>query len=326
MTATLSVITLVVRLRESSHTAFGDAIYREKVSNENPVFGFKQFSNALHDYNEAFKEGDLVHFGGKFTIDDNKLMLLVEAACVLEPQLGRNGERLKWEPEKIPSTKPFVHITTSACEPLSTSNNMNFVKTKSLIYSPFHSAARYINFEIGYSSESKWLEYLSDKWSEFANFFVAGFLEAIYTDGSTTYVQIDAKLIDYDVRFCTSTSSNNYQPSPQRSTTNTFAQRRNKSTPNLPVKTHITPKSDSNTTEIENAYEEESDNDSDKEDTVGTNQSPIDLVMIDDNTPINANKTKKRQLSDLCDGEIDQPIKLKRSYNKKGGRGGRGKK
>lgn len=252
--------------------------------------------------------------------------LLVEAACVLEPQLGRNGERLKWEPEKIPSTKPFVHITTSACEPLSTSNNMNFVKTKSLIYSPFHSAARYINFEIGYSSESKWLEYLSDKWSEFANFFVAGFLEAIYTDGSTTYVQIDAKLIDYDVRFRTSTSSNNYQPSPQRSTTNAFAQRRNKSTPNSPVKTHITPKLDSNTTEIENAYEEESDNDSDKEDTVGTNQSPIDLVMIDDNTPINANKTKKRQLSDLCDGEIDQPIKPKRSYNKKGGRGGRGKK
>jgi hypothetical protein len=133
-------------------------------------------------------------------------------------------------------------------------------------------------------------------------------------------------LIDYDVRFRTSTSSNNYQPSPQRSTTNAFAQRRNKSTPNSPVKTHITPKSDSNTTEIENAYEEESDNDSDKEDTVGTNQSPIDLVMIDDNTPINANKTKKRQLSDLCDGEIDQPIKPKRSYNKKGGRGGRGKK
>ncbi|POG59540.1 hypothetical protein GLOIN_2v1884965 [Rhizophagus irregularis DAOM 181602=DAOM 197198] len=229
MTATLSVISLVVCLRESSHTAFGDAIYLEKVSNENPVFGFKQFSNALHDYNEAFKEGDLVHFGGKFTIDDNKLMLLVEAACVLESQLGRNGERLKWEPEKIPSTKPFVHITTSACEPLSTSNNMNFVKTKSLIYSPFHSAARYINFEIGYSSESKWLEYLSDKWN--------------------------AKLIDYDVRFRTSTSSNNYQPSPQRSTTNSFAQRRNKSTPNLPVKTHITPKSDSNTTEIENAYE-----------------------------------------------------------------------
>ncbi|GBC40549.2 hypothetical protein GLOIN_2v1884965 [Rhizophagus irregularis DAOM 181602=DAOM 197198] len=250
MTATLSVIALVVRLRESSHTAFGDAIYREKVSNENPVFGFKQFSNALHDYNEAFKEGDLVHFGGKFTIDDNKLM-------------------------------PFVHITTSACEPLSTSNNMNFVKTKSLIYSPFHSAARYINFEIGYSSESKWLEYLSDKWSEFANFFVAGFLEAIYTDGSTTYVQIDAKLIDYDVRFRTSTSSNNYQPSPQRSTTNAFAQRRNKSTPNSPVKTHITPKSDSNTTEIENAYEEESDNDSDKEDTFfGGSKSAWILIFM----------------------------------------------
>ncbi|CAB4415682.1 unnamed protein product [Rhizophagus irregularis] len=103
---------------------------------------------------------------------------------------------------------------------------------------------------------------------------------------------------------------------------------RNKSTPNSPVKTYITPKSDSNTTEIENAYEEESDNDSDKEDTVGTNQSPIDLVMIDDNMPINAYKTKKRQLSDLCDSEIDQPINIKpkRSYNKKGGHEGRGKK
>jgi hypothetical protein len=75
MTSTLSVIALIVRLRDSSHTAFGDAIYREKISNENPVFGFKQFANARHEYNEAFKEGDLVLLGGKFTIDENKLMV-----------------------------------------------------------------------------------------------------------------------------------------------------------------------------------------------------------------------------------------------------------
>lgn len=239
-------------------------------------------------------------------------------ACVLEPRLGPNGERLKWEPEKIPSTKPFVHITTSAYEPLSTSNNMNFIKTKSLIYSPFHSVARYIHFEIGYSSESKWLEYLFDKWNEFANFFVAGFLEAIYTDGSTTYVQIDAKLIDYDIRFRTSASNNNnYQSSPQRSVTNAFAQKRNKSTPNSPVKRLITPKLDSITTEIDDKM---SGNDSNEEEK--TNQPPVeDLIMIDD-TP---HKTKKRQLSDLCDSETDQPnVKPKKDDNKKGGRGGGG--
>ena len=47
MTSTLSVIALVIHLKVSSHTAYGDAIYREKVSNENPTFRFKQFANAV---------------------------------------------------------------------------------------------------------------------------------------------------------------------------------------------------------------------------------------------------------------------------------------
>ncbi len=57
---------------------------------------------------------------------------------------------------------------------------MNFIKTRSLIYSAFHQTARYVNFDVGYSNESKWLEFLKDKWNSFANFFIAGFLEDIY--------------------------------------------------------------------------------------------------------------------------------------------------
>src|SRR4051812_4776459 len=72
MTSTLSVIALVTRLRSTSHTVNGDAMYREKISNQNHVFTFKQFVNAHHEYNESFKEGDLVLFGGKFTLDEKK--------------------------------------------------------------------------------------------------------------------------------------------------------------------------------------------------------------------------------------------------------------
>jgi hypothetical protein len=75
MTSTLTVIGLVTRLKLSTHTAYGDAIYREKVLNQTPVFGFKQFVNARNDYNEIFKEGDLVLFGGKFTLEEEKLMV-----------------------------------------------------------------------------------------------------------------------------------------------------------------------------------------------------------------------------------------------------------
>jgi len=77
MTSTLTVIGLVTRLRTSNNTTYGDAEYREKISNKNHVFVFKQFTNARHEYNEAFKEGDLVLFGGKFTIDKQKLFVSI---------------------------------------------------------------------------------------------------------------------------------------------------------------------------------------------------------------------------------------------------------
>jgi hypothetical protein len=113
-------------------------------------------------------------------------------ACIIEPQLGRNGKCLKWDPTKIPSTKPFVHIVTLPSDTLTSVDNMNFIKMKTLIYSPFHSTARHVNFEIGYLKESKWLDYLADKWNDYSNFFVAGFLEAIYStdeeNTSTTYI------------------------------------------------------------------------------------------------------------------------------------------
>lgn len=75
MTSTLSVIALVTRLRLTTHTANGDALYREKISNQTHVFGFKQFFNSRNEYNEPFKEGDLVLFGGKFTLDEKKLVV-----------------------------------------------------------------------------------------------------------------------------------------------------------------------------------------------------------------------------------------------------------
>lgn len=75
MTTTLSVIGLVTRLRSTTHTVNGDALYREKISNQTYTFTFKQFVSARHEYNEHFGEGDLVLFGGKFTTDQEKLMV-----------------------------------------------------------------------------------------------------------------------------------------------------------------------------------------------------------------------------------------------------------
>ncbi len=75
MTSTLTVIALVTRLSMTSKITNGDAIYRDKVLNQTHVFGFKQFTNARNDYNEALKEGDLVLFGGKFTLDEQKLVV-----------------------------------------------------------------------------------------------------------------------------------------------------------------------------------------------------------------------------------------------------------
>jgi len=72
----LTVIALVVRLRITTHTIQGDATYRDKSTDETQTFGFKQFLNARHEHNEAFKEGNLVLLGGKFTIDDQKKLLV----------------------------------------------------------------------------------------------------------------------------------------------------------------------------------------------------------------------------------------------------------
>ena len=77
MTATLTVIGLIVHLRTSNQIAYGDAIYRDKTTETNHRFTFKQFFNARHAYNEAYREGDLVLLGGKFTVDDRKLMVII---------------------------------------------------------------------------------------------------------------------------------------------------------------------------------------------------------------------------------------------------------
>jgi len=77
MTSTLTVIGLVTKIKSSSQMIYGEAIYREKVSNDNVSFGFKQFTNALHEYNEPIREGDLVLFREKFTIDDQKLLVSI---------------------------------------------------------------------------------------------------------------------------------------------------------------------------------------------------------------------------------------------------------
>lgn len=77
MSSTLTVIALVTKLRNSSQITSGEAIYREKVTRGNTSFAFKQFVNARNEYNEKLTEGDLVYFGGKFTVDDNKLLVSI---------------------------------------------------------------------------------------------------------------------------------------------------------------------------------------------------------------------------------------------------------
>jgi hypothetical protein len=75
MTTTLTVIALVTRLRSSTLITSGEATYREKITNTTHTFGYKQFANARNEYNEKFKEGDLILFGGKFSLDENKLVV-----------------------------------------------------------------------------------------------------------------------------------------------------------------------------------------------------------------------------------------------------------
>ena len=77
MISSLSVISLVTRLMTTTSTTYGEAVYREKVSENNITFAFKQFSNAKNEYNEILNEGDLVFFGGKFTIDEEKVLVSI---------------------------------------------------------------------------------------------------------------------------------------------------------------------------------------------------------------------------------------------------------
>lgn len=60
MASTLTVIGLVTKLKSSTQTSHGEAVYREKLSDKNIIFGFKQFSNALHEYNEMLRRGPSV--------------------------------------------------------------------------------------------------------------------------------------------------------------------------------------------------------------------------------------------------------------------------
>ena len=168
-------------------------------------------------------------------------------ACIMEPKMDSNGQRLAWDPATIPSTKPFVHICTTPYEPLTSLEDMNFIKARSSIYSSFHKNVRLINFEIGYSKTSKWFESLKDKWAEYTNFYIGGFLEAIYLsdekDSETTTAQINAKIIDYDTKSRQqSTSTYNSQSMSSKSINNAFTKKRTQSSTNSPTKPITTPK------------------------------------------------------------------------------------
>ena len=76
MTSTLTVIGLVTKIKTSTQMTSGEAIYRDKTS-KNIAFSFKQFANARNEYNETLTEGDLVPFGGKFTVDEQKLLVSI---------------------------------------------------------------------------------------------------------------------------------------------------------------------------------------------------------------------------------------------------------
>jgi hypothetical protein len=219
-------------------------------------------------------------------------------ACVMEPKTGPGGEYLEWEPTQIPSNKPFVNIATSAEEPLSTYENMNFVKTRSLVYSPFHPSARYINFEVGYSKDSKWLESINDKWNDYANFFVGGFFEATYSTNDKIYAQIDAKMIDYDVRFRHPNNRMGSPTTPTKTSANAFALKRNKATSPSGKKSAI----------INDARDDESNKATIDQDDLSKFMSYYKTFkksqeQADSQSPTSVNRPKKRQLSDLCNLE-----------------------
>ena len=176
--------------------------------------------------------------------------------------------------------------------------------------------------------DARWLEYINDKWANFANFFVSGFFEAIYTVHDTTYVQIEAKIIDYDARFRHPSSPlENLTSSPTSPSTNIFAQRRSKLTSEHSPRTpkHSISRNDSVTMQ-EGASEEESDmqggeidpdKDDDDKSTTSYNQNEEDSIMPH-------KSKKKRQLLDLCNSDDDsnETIKKNQPHSEKGSRRG----
>lgn len=57
MSSILSVIGLVTKLKISTQVTSGEAIYREKVTENNVIFSFRQFMNTRSEYNETLTEG-----------------------------------------------------------------------------------------------------------------------------------------------------------------------------------------------------------------------------------------------------------------------------
>ncbi|RIA83471.1 hypothetical protein C1645_459709 [Glomus cerebriforme] len=108
-------------------------------------------------------------------------MLSVEMTTIMEPKIDLNGKMIPWELTSISSSKPFINISTTAYEPITSLEDMNFVKTQSFIYFLFYKNTRTISFDIGYSKEAKWFEIFNDKQNEYSNFNIGEFLEEIYS-------------------------------------------------------------------------------------------------------------------------------------------------
>lgn len=202
--------------------------------------------------------------------------------------INRHGGGV-WEPNNIPTSKPFINIITSPLGQLVTQDDVHFIKTKSSVYSVFHPNARQINFEVGYSAHAKWFEYLKEKWNDYMSFYIGGFIEGVYSVNEkgqkVVYIQVDAKSIDYDPRNRTSPNSSNSPISSSPKSSNAFALRRNKIS-------HI---SSSEPAEKE-VYERNNESNKDR-----------NTISIDDDVPNSIRTPKKCQLSDLCD-ELDQAV------------------
>lgn len=243
-------------------------------------------------------------------------------AQIIDPKKDLSDEIIKWEPGNIPCSKPFIHIVTSPSGSLTTQDEMNFIKTKSLIYSIFHTKAQYVHFELGYPKNAKWFEFLKDKWGDYSIFFISGYIEAIYPinekDSKIMHIQVDAKTIDFDVRFRASTISSS-SPSSLSSpkSTNAFAIRRNQYLDSSPrTRNTFTTESEK---ELRN---DELTEDVDPNDDVVPipnargrkrgNDDDVAPTATDTQISTPISKTKKRQLSDLCDElyqtNINEPI------------------